>query len=477
MSHPRFKKNIYFVAIGQVSQKLLAFALIPFAARSLGDAGFGQFSLATAIMYVVVLINDWGTSTFLTREISRHNEKLSFYFWNTLSIKLLFVFLDYLVLLLFLQWTHYAIQTQYAILVFAAYGITSSVMQLCIGVYQAFERMIFEAIVLTLEKVLITGVGIFVLQKGLGLLPFCAVFVFGGLVSALIAVLLVQLYFPLRRFPVSIDGAMDIFKHSLPFGISLIFATIYNYTGIFVLSLMRTPQEVGWFSASFKLINITNIIPFILCGAMYPRFSRDLAARHASQPGMLYTQGFKYLYFLALPMIAGVLLLADKLIPIIFGEQFMPGISSLRIMVWTAAFVFFNLYFTSLLKAANLQKWMVRIQGIALGINVILNVILISLISFHGAAITTVLTELFIFTSYFIMIHKQIYRIARSNFWFKGIVSTLVMSFFIHMCRSISLFPLIFISAAVYFSVLYIFRGFSFSEIMPLTRNRGDFNT
>lgn len=474
MSRLRFKQNIYFVAIGQVAQKLLAFALIPFAARDLGDVGFGQFSLASALMFVIVLLNDWGMSTYLTREIARKKDQLSFFFWNALSLKIFLVVFDFLILLLYLRFANYTAETNRAILIFAAYGITSSLMQLTVGVYEAFEKMEFEAIVLTLEKIIITGLGIYALRNGYGLLPFCAVFVIGGLASFLISFVLVKIYFPITQYPVSVSGTRKIFMNSLPFGLSLLFATIYNYTGIFVLSLMKTSEEVGWFSAGFKLINITNLIPLILCGAIYPLLSRELHQEHSLRIKNLYSQGFKYLFFLALPMIVGVMLLADRLIPFIFGDEFLSAVPTLRIMVLTAALVFFNLYFTSVLKAANYQKTMVRVQGFALAMNIIVNVVLISLLSFQGAAWATVCTELFIFSTYLIMIQKRVTRLERSGFWLKGIGATLVMGFFIRYFGSLHIILLMGLSILLYFPVLYLFRGFTLSEIIPYTRNQED---
>ncbi|MFQ5627981.1 MAG: oligosaccharide flippase family protein, partial [bacterium] len=38
------KKNTLFLSIGQFVQLVLAFLTVPFAARYLGEAGFGQYS-------------------------------------------------------------------------------------------------------------------------------------------------------------------------------------------------------------------------------------------------------------------------------------------------------------------------------------------------------------------------------------------------------------------------------------------------
>lgn len=470
----RLKRNIYFVAIGQVSQKLLAFVLIPFAARGLGDSGFGRYSLASTLMFVVVLLNDWGMNTYVTREIARQKDRFSHLFWNTLFLKVVLILVDYAILMLYLEIAGYDAETNGAVLIFAGYGIISSIVQLSIAVFEAFERMEFEAAVFTIEKVLITAAGLYVLKQGYGLMTFCAVFGFGGLVSLVLCFLMIRSAFPIRWQGLSAGVMKRILLRSLPFGFSLIFATIYNTTGVFILSLQETPREVGWFSAGFKLVGITNLIPYVISAAIYPALSNVIHRGESGRVRDLHIQGVKFLYFLALPMIAGGMMLSDKLIGFFFGQEFIPAVPVLRIMVWKGALVFFNLYFTGVLKAANFQKQMVRLQGAALVLNIGLNLVLISLYSYQGAAYTGVITESFIFITYLRIIQTRVCRISISDFWLKGLAATGVLALFVYFLGSIHVTALIGGGMLVYFAVLYAIKGFTFAEILPFTRPGGE---
>lgn len=472
MSEQRLKKNIYFVGIGQAAHKLLAFLLIPFAARFLGDAGFGQFSLASAVMFVVVLLNDWGVNTYITREVAKHPEQVSKYLWNASVLKSALIFVDFVVLIVYLSLTQYPADTIKAILIFAAYGLLSSFVQLAIGVYQAFERMEFEALVLTLEKLLITALGIFVLKQGYGLLPFCVVFVVGGFASLLLSVFLLKRFFPVHRDTVKSSIMSDLFKDSLPFGLSLLFATLYNYTGIFILSILKPAEVVGWFSAGFKLINMTNMVPLILISAVYPVLSREIFANNRERVNFLYSQGFKYLFFLALPMVTGICLITDDIVLTIFGEGFYPAIPILRVLAFTAALVFFNLYFTGLLKAANRQKTMVRLQIIALFLNMGSNLILIPKYSGMGAAWSTVLTELFIFISYLIIMRHDVTPIPFQWLWLRGIAATFALAALLLLFPNLGLFPSVGIGLVLYGGLLFLTRAVTLVELLPFREGR-----
>jgi len=468
MKGHNLKKNTYFVATGQLAQKILAFALIPFAARYLGDDGFGKFSLASTIMFFVFLFNDIGINTYITREIAKNKDLAGKYFYNSVLIKLSLIAVDFLGLTLFLRFANYTKDTNEAILIFAGYGIVTSIIQLSIGIFEAFERMEYEAIIFTFEKVFITALGIFLLHKGYGLFLFCGVFLLGGLISIGFSMYILHRYFDFRikYFTVDFQILKNLIKESFPFGVSILIATIYNNVGILLLSLMNSTNVVGWYSASVKFVSITNIIPTILIAATYPALSRG-GLQANERVSELFTKCIRYLSFIAFPMIVGTTILSEKIIYFIYGTEFLNAVVSLQILVWAAALVFFNIFFTGILKAANLQKLMVKIQLIGLGINIVSNLFLIKYYSYIGAAISTVVTEAFIFFAYFIIIHRKVVKLQNLRFIIKSVFATLIMSIFSFYFKDQNLLVNVAGSSAIFFGSLYIMKGFFLQEILP----------
>jgi O-antigen/teichoic acid export membrane protein len=470
MKNSSLRKNTYFVGIGQISQKILAFALIPIAARYLGDSGFGKFSLASTLMFFIFLLNDLGINTYVTREVARNRDLSEKYFSNSLVIKMSLIAVNYALLLIFLRFANYSHDTNVAIIIFAGYGIATSVFQLSIGIYEAFEKMEYEAIILGVEKVLVTGIGFWVLLNGYGLVAFCNVFLGCGIFSIILSVFILFKFFHFKKsiYKANLSTIKDIVKNSLPFGISLFIATIYNNVGVLILSLMKSPEVVAWFSASFKFIAITNIIPTILVTTTYPVFSRELNSNRERVID-IHTRCIKYLTFIAVPMIVGTIMLSKQIVLLVFGDQFSNSIITLQILVWAAAFVMYSLFFTGILKAANLQKLMVKIQLIGLGINMVLNIILIYYYSYIGAAITTVITEAFIIIAFVIIIFKRLVRLTEFSFIAKTVLSTLLMAVFCYYCRNQNIFIIISGAIVIYFSLLYVMKGFSFKEFLLLS--------
>jgi O-antigen/teichoic acid export membrane protein len=468
MKSATIKKNTYFVAIGQIAQKVLAFALVPLAARGLGDEGFGIYSLAGAIMYFVLLMNDIGINHYITREVAKDRSQAQNTFYHALLLKLLMIGLNIPLLLLFLKLARYPGQTNTVILIFSLYGIMSSIIQLAIGIFQAHEVMKYEALVYSLEKSITTLLAVFTLLMKWGIIAFSGVFLLGGLTSLIVCFSILQKVFGFRlnAFRPDLSFIRRLFVEGMPFGLSLIIASVYNYIGILVLSFLENPEVIGWYSAAFRLIALTNIVPMILVGSTYPALSRFGAESDPQKTDLVY-RCLKYLTFIALPLVAGATVLAADVINLVYGSDYGHSIAILRILVWAAALIFYNYFFGGFLKAMNAQKRLVHIQIWGLLINLVMNVLLIRLYSLTGAAYATVFTEGFIFIACFIAAGRFIVKLPEYGFIVKTLIATGGMIGVALLGRSIPILPLILICTGAYILILYGMKGFTLQEIAP----------
>ncbi len=471
MSQSSIKKNTYFVFLGQFVQMALAFFLMFFAARYLGDAGFGKYALASTIMYFVLLGNDLGINIYTTREVARNLDHAQHYFKKALGVKLLIIPADLFVLFLFLYVSPYEKNTKMAIILFAIYGILQSVVQLITSIFRAYQRMQYETIIIITEKILTTSLGVFILLQGWGLLPFCAVFILGGSVSFFLSRFFLKRKFFAPKISLRLSHAKTLLWISIPFGLSMIIANIYNNVGTLILSWFESAQIVGWYSSAFRLVNFTNVIPTVLSIALFPALSVEIT-RSASKFRELYSRGFKYLFYVALPMVVGTILLADKIVLLVFGEEFVHSIPVLKIMIIGGGLIFFNTYFAWFFNATNHQKNLVYILIAALFINLFLNFILVLEFSYIGASIATVLTELIIFAICYIYIRKRVVKMQEWSFVYRSFLSAVLMAGFLIIFPSLQVLVAIGIASIIYLLSLYGLRGFTLEEILLFKNQR-----
>jgi O-antigen/teichoic acid export membrane protein len=118
---------------------------------------------------------------------------------------------------------------------------------------------------------------------GAGLLPFFAV-------SIPVGILVLALTIPLVRRIAPVMPAFDrerwrsLLRLVAPYAAATAVGTVYVYVAAVLMELVATPDEVGWFAASFRIFTVLGGIPLLLVGAIFPilaRAARDDRLRHA----------------------------------------------------------------------------------------------------------------------------------------------------------------------------------------------------
>ncbi len=439
---------------------------MPFAARFLGDADFGRYSLASTLMFFVFLANDLGLNTWLTREAARERESSGRLLARVLGIKLAAAPLAYGLLLAFLVLSGFDQVTRRAVEIFAVYGIASSLGQAFTAIFRAHERMHFETLVVVTEKALITGLGLFLLVRGFGVEEFSAVFPLAGFASATLAAGLLWARF--FRPSVAFDTAAwpGTLRVSIAFGISVFLATVYNKIDVVMLSMMQSVAVVGWYSAAYKLLAFTNVVPNIAATVLFPRLS-VYSKSDQNNLARLFGQAMVYLSALALPMIPGGIILAPQIIGTVFGAEYVQAIPALQILVVAAGILFLNIFLASLYGAANFQTKLVGIQTLGLALNVGLNWLLIPRFAHLGAAAATVATEGTIFVITLVLAVRRIARPSGVGEIWKVVVATTVMTVGLLSLQRVYWLVLAAIGVLLYAATLWILR---FKPLLSLQR-------
>jgi O-antigen/teichoic acid export membrane protein len=430
-------KNISFTSMHQLIVTGLAFILVPVATRYLGLENFGVYTLATTIGFFVSLIADLGISTILTREISKKPHLASKLFSRVLSTKLVLTILAVIFLLIALKVLNYPEKHAKVILVFSISAVLGSFSTTAFGVFRGFERMQYEAVGVSFDKIISVTVGITLLVLGFGLEEFIWSFVVSGVFLFLYSFFILYKKFLSFELKWHVRQSAVILKISIFLGVSAFLSMAYNYLDIIMLSKMVSDQDIGYYGAAYRVLAVTRIFPTILVTAFLPQ----LSAHHTDRQKLseFFTEGVGYLFLIIFPLIPAVVVLAEPIMYFICGAEFMTGgdamlgSNALRILAFAIAAQIMNIFFVPLYVATNHQRKIVHFQIVGLVVNVGLNLLLIPSLSIVGAAIATVATEMAIFLLIFYWIRKKLAVKLFPAFAYSGKVflSTIVMMLFI----------------------------------------------
>ncbi len=399
-------KNISFTALHQLFVTGLAFILVPVATRYLGAENYGLYTLATTVGFFVGLLADLGISTILTREIAKHPKIAARFFSTIIATKLFLIVLAILGLILFVTLANYEQQTNRIILVFAIASVLGSFSQAAFGVFRGLQQMQFEAIGVSMDKIISVAIGITLLLLGFGI----DYFIWSFVVSS--TLLFFYSFYVIYRHLLSFQlqwrraRAKVILSVSMYLGLSAFLSMAYNYLDILMLSKMSSLQDIGFYSAAYRILMVTRIFPTILATAFLPQFSSQ--SKDSQAVSSLFAQGVGYLFMIIFPLVPATVVLAEPIMIFVCGSEFIVGASALRILAFATAAQMLNIFFVPLYVATNFQNKIVHFQLVGLFVNIGLNLLLIPTLSFVGAAYATVATEIAIFLFILIWIRKKL---------------------------------------------------------------------
>jgi O-antigen/teichoic acid export membrane protein len=247
-----------------------------------------------------------------------------------------------------------------------------------------------------------------------------------------------------------------LLKKSSLFCLSLVFSTLYMYIDVIMLSKMRSTAEVGIYSAATSIVIALIFIPLMYGNSIYPVLSRFYITSKESLR-LVYEKSFKYMLIIGLPAAAGIYILSDKIILLLYGKAYIESAIALSILSGYLFLKFLNPVSGFTLMAINKQRSRLFSQGLSALINIILNLIFIPIYGFVGAAIATLLTEIIFFITYtsFVIRYGFNFRFVVS-FIYKPIIAVAVMIFSLFFIES--LFLAIILGALAYFIVLLALR-------------------
>ena len=364
-----------------------------YTARYLGAERFGSLSFALAFTGLFGIFADLGLQQLTVREVARDKSLAERYLGNLAAMKLILVGLTYILIAVAINLLGYPEKTIKIVYLIALAVIVARFCTIFYAIFQAYEKMEYQSLGQILNSILMLGGAFFAISKRFDIIGFAYIYVIANIIVLIYASAICTWNLFLPRIKFDFGFWKPAIKEALPFGLTGIFVTIYYYTDTVMLSLMvsNANEVIGWYNAAYKLILVFLLIPIAYFTAIFPVISR-LYKTSKDSLNFIYERSFKFMIILAIPIGVVTTLLANEIILLIFGWEYMPAVAALRILVWSSVFIFVGSVFSRLFESINRQGIVTKIAAIFAILNVFLNMLLIPKYSYIGASITTVIT-------------------------------------------------------------------------------------
>ncbi|MBW3015165.1 flippase [Candidatus Woesearchaeota archaeon] len=468
----KIAKNTLFLTAGDIITKVLLFILAIYIARFLGPSEFGKFSFAFAFTFIFSILADLGLSVLVVREIAKNKDIAQKYLNNVLWIKIFSSIIIYALILITINLMKYPSDIKLAVYIVGLSVIINSFAEIFRSTFRAFEEMQYDALTNIIGKTTLFIIALYILFNGFGLIILCSVYLIESIINLLISTIFLKTKIIKFRFKFDLSIWKNLLKLSLPLGLSFVLFYIYSKIDTVMLSYMIGDSVVGWYNASYQLIDALLFIPIIFGTVLFPAMSRFTQSSIASLR-VLYKKSFKYLIMLSIPIAVGTTLLAQRFILFIYKQQFAESVLALQILIWSIIFMFILRPTNYVLMSINKQNTLVINASITVIINILLNLLLIPEYAHHGAAIATVISEFVVISLSYYFVSKYFYRIKLFKMLFKISLSSFIMGLFIHYAFELHLIPLVLIAASIYFISLLLLRTFDKKDLNILLQILG----
>lgn len=462
----RIAKNTGVLFVSQILSYILSFFFIMYTARYLGAEGFGILSFALAFTGIFGVFADLGLRILIVREVARDKSLATKYLGNIVIIKIILAFLMFALTAITINLLGYPQQIIDLVYLIAISVIMSAFTQMFYSIFQSYEKMEYQSIGTILNSALLLLGAFFLIFRGYSVVGFAYLYLIASTTVLIYSFILCSWKFVLPKIEVDWTFWKFLLKESWPFAITGVSITIYLWIDSILLSLLKGQEVVGWYNASYRLIMALVFIPVILNTSIFPLMSQYYVSSKKSLK-ISFEKLLKLMIFIGIPIGIGTLLIADKVILLIYGDQFINSIIVLQILIWSLVFIFMRSPFERLLESVNKQAVVTRIVIIGVIFNIIANLILIPKYSYVGAGIVTVFTDILILFSLIIATKNIGFSLTKKALIdiTKILIASIAMGIFLKYLLNLNLFMIIIMGAVIYLLISIILKIIDEDEI------------
>lgn len=387
-------KNASWLIACKVAETIFMLVVTMLQARIFGPIKFGLIAYAQSIVTVIVPLMQLGLNSILIRELVDHKDEEGVVMGSSITMAMIAAPVAILLVLAFT-----AIVNGGSTETIIVCGLYSSLL-----IFQVFELLQYWFLAHYMSKyTALTCFGAYVVASIYRLLVLFinkSVYLYAlsqAIYYLVIALVLLYFYKKLggQKFKFDKSVAARLFDKSKFFLISSLAVTLYTQVDRVLLKNICGDEINGYYVAAITIVNMATFIFTAIIDSTQP----DLIDKN-SKDKKLFDEGMTRLYsvviYLALLMCIVVDILAPFIIKIMYGADYLPSISLLRIVVWYGLFSFIGIARNVYIIAKNKQKYIWIISVLGAIFSILINYVLINSFGATGAALGAILVQIFV---------------------------------------------------------------------------------
>lgn len=385
--------NASWIIACRIVQAVLTLIINMFTARYLGPSNYGLISYAASIVAFLVPVMQLGLNNILVQETVQHPEDEGKIFGTSAVMSFVSSLACIIGTISFASIANAG--KEQTIIVCGLYStvLIFRALEMIQYWFQAKYLSKYTSIVSLLAYAIVSAYRFYLLASGKSVYWFA---VATALDICLIDVALYAIYRKLgsQKLQFSWKIARRMFAKSRYYIVSSLMVTFFAQTDKIMLTLMIDETATGYYSAAISCAGMSSFVFEAIIDSARPAIFEN-QKKSKKDFEMSISALYCVIIYLSLLQSLFISVLARPIIAILYGADYRPAIPALQVVVWYSTFSYLGAIRNIWILAEDKQKylWVINLSG-ALA-NIILNAIMIPLWGVVGAAVASLITQIF----------------------------------------------------------------------------------
>lgn len=448
-------KNYFYILSGNIIAKILTFIFFMIIARYYGKEVFGSYNFAISIISYFIMFSMMGIQSYAVLCISREPQNEYKMYREIVSCELLLAIISSILMMI------YVILFPKNNMMILFVGTTIVIQALntdwLFNAKQELTYTSYSMIINSLLQCILILLLIVFKNRNVYFLPI--IVSISQLVSYIYLIICSKNKFNLKLKIVKCN-IFPYIRNGIPFFFSGIFATVNCNIDIILLGFMKTNEDVGLYSAAYKIINMLVLFVSIIFSPIYPVLVELIAQNKTDKLNKLLSTVSKVILMSILPITVGGILLSGNLISLLFGKSYEGATQAFCILLLYTILLYFREIYGYTLSTSGSQKIYMYIVSVSSSINIMANYFLIPRFGINGAAFATLMSEVINLIFMGIMAHRKVEFHIRNVPFVRIILSSFIMGIMIYFINktNINVLGTVVTGAIVYLILIYCLR-------------------
>lgn len=392
MRENKVLKNASWIIVCRIGQAVLSLIITMFTARYLGTSSYGLINYVAAIVIFVTPIVQMGLSGIQVQEFINHPKQEGKIIGTTLGLSFLSAVVCYIFIICFVLTCNRGETDTLIVSVLYSLQLFFQGSELLQYWFQAKYMSKYASIITLIAFAIVSFYKIIILIVGKSIYWFALSNVIDFFI---IETLLLMVYKKMggMKLELSIEVAKRMLSRSKHYIVSNMMIVIFTQTDRIMLKNMMGDSATGIYTAATTCACMANFVFLAIIDSARPAILteyNDNRIEYEKKVSLLYS----VIIYCSIFLNIGIVLFANSIIKIIYGENYLSAVTPLKIAVWYTTFSFIGSVRNIWILAESKQKWMWIINLSGAATNIILNLLLIKVWGECGAAVASLFSQI-----------------------------------------------------------------------------------